>query len=64
MYPAWVKEQGVKEVICGGIGQKAQDLFAQQDITIYFGADNKDPEKLIQDHLNNLLKTGQNACDH
>ena len=64
LYPAWVKEQGVSEVICGGIGQKARDLFDAQSITVYYGADKKDPENLIQDHLNNMLKTGQNECDH
>ncbi|MFA6806364.1 MAG: NifB/NifX family molybdenum-iron cluster-binding protein [Bacteroidales bacterium] len=64
LYPAWIKQQGVNEVICGGIGEQAKVLFAAQNITLYIGADMKDPEKLIQDHLNNSLKTGQNACNH
>ncbi len=64
LYPAWVKEQGVDEVICGGVGEKAQILFAQQNITLYIGAGIKNPEDLVRDLLSGKLVTGQNACDH
>ena len=64
LYPAWIKEQGVNEVICGGVGEKAQILFAQQNITLYIGADKKNPEDLVRDLISGRLKIGQNACDH
>ncbi len=64
VYPAWVKEQGVSEVICGGIGERAQALFAQQNIKLHIGAKNKNVEDLIRDLISGKLETGQNICDH
>lgn len=64
LYPAWIKEQGVNEVICGGMGEKAKELFAQQNISLYIGVDTKKPEELVYDLLNNRLKMGQNSCNH
>ena len=64
LYPAWIKEQGVNQVICRGVGEKAQILFAQQNITLYIGAEKKNPEDLVRDLISGRLNTGQNACAH
>lgn len=62
--PRWLAEQGVKTVIAGGMGSRAQRLFAENGITVVVGAPPKEPEKLVADYLAGQLATGQNVCDH
>jgi Mrp family chromosome partitioning ATPase/predicted Fe-Mo cluster-binding NifX family protein len=62
--PRWLKEQGVDVVIAGGMGRRAQDLFAEQGIQVVVGAANAKAEDLVRQHLAGTLKTGQNVCDH
>ncbi|MCI1779655.1 MAG: NifB/NifX family molybdenum-iron cluster-binding protein [Bacteroidales bacterium] len=64
LYPRWVKEQGAGEVICGGIGMKARNLFAAENIKLYIGVANKSAEELVEDLLGGVLRTGENSCDH
>lgn len=62
--PPWVAEQGASVIIAGGMGTRAKQLFAQQNIEVIVGAEECDPEKLVIDYLNGTLKQGINACDH
>lgn len=62
--PPWVAEHGATVIIAGGMGVRAQQLFADQGIKVIVGADESDPEKLVLAYLNGTLKTGVNACDH
>ena len=64
LYPKWVKEQGGELVIGGGMGQKAQQLFAENGVTIVVGAPNELPRKVVEDYLNGTLVTTANSCDH
>ena len=36
--PRWVAEQGCSVIIAGGMGRRAQDLFAAAGITVVYGA--------------------------
>ncbi len=62
--PKWLHEQGVNVIIAGGMGNKAQVLFNEQDIKVVTGAQPLEPEELINSYLNNALVTGNNLCDH
>ena len=62
--PAWLHEQGANVIIAGGMGQRAQQLFAQHDIDVVIGAGALPPEELIAAYLNDALQTGENICDH
>ena len=64
VYPKFLADQGVQVIIAGGMGQKAQDLFSQNKIEVYMGVQSESPSKLVEDYLNNHLKTGNNLCDH
>ena len=64
VYPAFLAEQGVSVIISGGMGQKAQDLFAQNNIQVCIGVDSGSPTDLVDLYLKNQLQTGQNLCDH
>ena len=62
--PAWLNEQGANVIIAGGMGMRAQQLFAQNDITVVVGASGEQPEQLVAAYLNGTLETGDNVCDH
>lgn len=62
--PPWVAEQGAKVVLAGGMGGRAQELFAQQGIEVIAGCPSVLPEKVVADYLNGTLETGINGCDH
>ncbi len=62
--PAWLAEEGANIVIAGGMGSRAQGLFAQNRIDVIVGARGDDPEALVLAHLQGGLATGDNVCDH
>lgn len=64
LLPAWLAEKGVTDVIAGGMGQRAIDIFNHQKINVYVGAPVKSPKELANDLLNNTLSAGANYCDH
>ncbi len=64
LLPGWLAERGVTDVIAGGMGQRALDLFAAQNIKVNVGAQPKSPNELVSDWLKSALVTGNNACDH
>ncbi|MBA7688785.1 Iron-sulfur cluster carrier protein [subsurface metagenome] len=62
--PKWLHENDVSVIIAGGMGQRAQQLFAQNDIKVIVGASDGSPEELVSTYLENTLETGDNICDH
>ncbi|MGB2998760.1 MAG: iron-sulfur cluster carrier protein MrpORP [Phycisphaerae bacterium] len=62
--PAWLKENDVGVIIAGGVGRRAQGLFASHGIQVLVGAPAEAPESLVQRHLEGALETGENICDH
>jgi len=64
LLPPWLAERGVNMIIAGGMGQRAQQLFAQQSIQVVVGAATETPEKLITDYFAGSLQVGENLCDH
>jgi len=64
LLPAWIAEKGVTDVISGGMGQRAINLFNQHKINVYVGAQIKTPVELVNDFMNGTLEAGANYCDH
>ncbi len=64
LLPGWLAERGVTDVIAGGMGQRAINLFAMQNIKVNVGAQPKSPKELVTDWLNHSLVTDNNTCDH
>jgi len=62
--PKWLSDQKADVIIAGGMGQRAQQLFAQNNIKVVIGAPDQSPEELVSAYLNNTLETGSNICDH
>jgi predicted Fe-Mo cluster-binding NifX family protein len=64
LYPKWVASFGVTDVIGGGMGQRAIDLFHEQNINAFVGAPIKTAKELVTDFLNNKLSLTANYCNH
>ncbi|MFO7620616.1 MAG: NifB/NifX family molybdenum-iron cluster-binding protein [Bacteroidales bacterium] len=62
--PAWLAEKGVTDVIAGGMGQRAIDLFNHAKINVFVGAPQKSSRELATDLINDSLAAGANYCDH
>jgi predicted Fe-Mo cluster-binding NifX family protein len=64
LLPGWLAERGVTDVIAGGMGQRAINLFIEQNIKVNVGVPAKTPKELVSDWIGESLVTGVNACDH
>ena len=64
VYPKYLADRGVNVIIAGGMGQKAQELFALNNIEVYLGITADSPQKLVQYYLDEQLQAGDNLCDH
>ena len=64
LLPPWLAKKGVNRIIAGGMGQRAQDLFAGQGIQVTVGAPAETPEKLVTEFMAGTLSASGNACDH
>jgi len=64
LLPRWLAERGVTVIIAGGMGGRAQALFAERGIEVVVGAPSETPEAVATAYLGGTLVTGQNVCDH
>lgn len=64
LLPGWLSEKGVNQIIAGGMGQKAQQLFAAKNVKVITGALGEFPREVVESYLNGSLVTGTNTCDH
>ena len=62
--PRWLHYEGATVIIAGGMGQRAQTLFAENSITVVVGAPAEAPEQLVSQYLAGTLVSGANVCDH
>ncbi len=62
--PQWLGQQKVSVVIAGGMGSRAQMLFAENGIDVVVGATAGNPEEIVAAYLDDTLQTGTNICDH
>jgi predicted Fe-Mo cluster-binding NifX family protein len=64
LYPRWVASHAVTDVIAGGMGQKAIDLFNAQNINVFVGAPQKAAQAIVEDFLAEKLSLNANYCNH
>ncbi len=64
LLPAWLADKGAGFIIAGGMGSRAQQLFAEQGVTVVTGAPMAEPETIVQQFLDGALVIGDNVCDH
>ena len=63
LLPKLLAEEGIKCIIAGGMGRRAQMIFADFGIEVIAGAQGT-PDAVIDAFLAGELKTGENICDH
>jgi len=61
--PRYLAEKGVHCIIAGGMGPRAQDLFAQNNIETITGVQGQ-IDDVIEKFLKNELEAGKDLCDH
>jgi predicted Fe-Mo cluster-binding NifX family protein len=61
--PVYLSQMGVNAIIAGGMGPRAQGLFAEKNIQTIIGVQGKIDE-VIEKFLRQELEAGQDLCDH
>jgi len=64
LLPTWLAERGADVIVAGGMGNRAQDLFAKQGIEVVVGAPSEEPQTIAEQYVCGTLQTGDNICDH
>jgi predicted Fe-Mo cluster-binding NifX family protein len=64
LLPPWLADRGATDIIAGGMGQRAIDLFNERSINVFVGAPSLTPEELVQGFLQETLSFSANYCDH
>ena len=64
LLPRWLPERGVTDVIAGGMGQRAIELFNARGVNVFVGAPKLSPEKLVKGYLEKSILFSSNLCDH
>ncbi|MDD2510872.1 MAG: NifB/NifX family molybdenum-iron cluster-binding protein [Syntrophomonas sp.] len=62
--PGFLKEQGVELVIAGGMGGRAQDLFAAQGIQLIVGISGKIEDVIVRFEKDELVSSGEVCSEH
>ena len=62
--PKWLGELGVNTILAGGMGSRAQQLFASNGISVVTGAPVGKAEDLVKAYVGGNMETGINTCDH
>jgi predicted Fe-Mo cluster-binding NifX family protein len=61
--PRYLSEKGVNVIISGGMGPRAQTLFAQSGIKTISGVQGA-VDNVIQQYIKGSLESGEDMCDH
>lgn len=64
VFPRWLADQGATHVLAGGMGQRAQQLFAQFNITPVVGVAPRPVAEVLNDFIEDKLQLGENSCSH
>ncbi|HRR02665.1 MAG TPA: NifB/NifX family molybdenum-iron cluster-binding protein [Treponemataceae bacterium] len=64
LLPRFLGDNVGYNLIAGGMGSRAQSLFAERGITVCVGAECDTSDTVVARYLDGSLVTGTNACDH
>jgi predicted Fe-Mo cluster-binding NifX family protein len=62
--PRFLAGHGVTDVIAGGMGQRAIQIFNQAGVNVFVGAPQIEGRQLAEGFLNNTIGFAANYCDH
>ena len=64
LLPQWLAEEGSTDIIAGGMGQMAIQIFNRNGVNVFVGADRRPARDLVESFLKGELKLMSNYCDH
>ena len=62
--PKWLAKKGVTDVLAGGMGHKAIQIFNYNDVNVFVGAPKLSAKDLTIGFLENSIEFSANYCDH
>lgn len=62
--PKWLAEKGVTDVIAGGMGNRAIQIFNEHNVNVFVGAPKLNAKSLVEGFINNSIEFNANYCDH
>ena len=62
--PKWLAEKGVTDVLAGGMGHKAIQIFNYNNVNVFVGAPKIAAAELVQGYLEETIEFTANYCDH
>lgn len=64
LLPKWLADKGVTDIIAGGMGERAIELFNARGVNAFVGAPKLSAKFLAEGFLNGKLEFTANYCDH
>ncbi len=64
LLPQWLAEEGSTDIIAGGMGQMAIQIFNKNRVNVFVGADKRPARELVESFLKGELNLLSNYCDH
>lgn len=64
LLPKWLAEKGATDIVAGGMGQKAIQLFNQYGVNAFVGAPKLSASELTSGFINESISFKANYCDH
>ena len=64
LLPGWLADKGVTDIISGGMGERAIELFNARGVNAFVGAPKLSATFLAKEYLNGKLEGTANYCDH
>lgn len=61
-FPRWLRDQGAKVVLAGGMGPRAMQMFEHFGIEVVAGVRGDDPAALVQSFVNGTLQATGEGC--
>ena len=64
LLPKFLAEKGVTDVIAGGMGNRAIQIFNHHQVNVFVGAPKISPTEITDGFLNKTLQFSANYCNH
>ena len=64
LFPNWLIEKGVTDVIAAGIGLKPIEILNQHKVNVFVGVKMKGLNELVSEFIDGTMETDGNLCDH
>jgi predicted Fe-Mo cluster-binding NifX family protein len=62
--PKWLAEEGVTDVLAGGMGNRAIQIFNENKVNVFVGAPKLSANELVDGFLSGTINFSANYCDH